>query len=447
MSSPDETPITAAEILSALKSLVAGLPRDREPATMPRARRSEVLIALQECADHLEQFARKLQPEPRHAVLRLLRAHRERVAATDLALDDFPTSTRGEARELVSAARQGLTALHFTLNPQEAEAQARIRVALEDLAAASGVLLRERASLTARERTALRLLLDETAKEVAILSDALDPIILPDETLDPGDPETMGSLIADRLLARPARPLSDLLALDYAGFYGAGVYAIYYSGDFPAYARITGEEWPIYVGMAAPAALRGPVEVVPATENAQKDPQAEALDSPTEPTDPAPYGNAYDTTGELPALSESVVINTMARTPREQGPTLARRLLEHAKNIQLVEDFGNAKGLPTHLRLKDFSFRHIVIKSGWAEFAEAHLIHRYWPVWNRESRVCFGFGKHGDRVETRGNVRSPWDILHPGRKWAKKSEASLKSEPTPEEVAAKVLAHLIRHSP
>jgi hypothetical protein len=35
-----------------------------------------------------------------------------------------------------------------------------------------------------------------------------------------------------------------------------------------------------------------------------------------------------------------------------------------------------------------------------------------------ETGICHGLGKHGDADETRGNKRSPWDTLHPGRTWA-----------------------------
>ncbi|MEX1663146.1 hypothetical protein AB4874_16090 [Thioclava sp. 15-R06ZXC-3] len=29
-----------------------------------------------------------------------------------------------------------------------------------------------------------------------------------------------------------------------------------------------------------------------------------------------------------------------------------------------------------------------------------------------------GIGKHGDAATTRANNKSPWDTMHPGRKWA-----------------------------
>lgn len=47
-----------------------------------------------------------------------------------------------------------------------------------------------------------------------------------------------------------------------------------------------------------------------------------------------------------------------------------------------------------------------------------YLIHLFWPVWNNETGICYGLGKHGDAPTTRANLRSPWDTLHPGRDWA-----------------------------
>lgn len=55
--------------------------------------------------------------------------------------------------------------------------------------------------------------------------------------------------------------------------------------------------------------------------------------------------------------------------------------------------------------------------------------------------ICFGFGKHGDDPATRGNTRSPWDTLHPGRSWAAK--AGNKPNPkTAKEIAVDVAGHL-----
>lgn len=137
-------------------------------------------------------------------------------------------------------------------------------------------------------------------------------------------------------------------------FYGSGVYAIYYRGAFPAYAALSGTETPIYVGQAAPGVSN-------------------------------------------------------ARTPIEQGTRLADRLSTHRGNI--------LKAVAT-ITIEDFEFRALVVQSGWETAAEDYLIHLFRPIWNSETNILYGLGKHGDAAETRGNKRSPWDTLHPGRKWA-----------------------------
>jgi len=98
-----------------------------------------------------------------------------------------------------------------------------------------------------------------------------------------------------------------------------------------------------------------------------------------------------------------------AKSYIEQGPKLALRLAEHAKSIRAAR---------ATLRIEDFECRFLVVQSGWQRSAEDYLLNVFKPIWN--SKICFGFGKHGDDPRTRGNTRSPWDSLHPGRPWATK---------------------------
>lgn len=157
-------------------------------------------------------------------------------------------------------------------------------------------------------------------------------------------------------------------------FYGSGVYAIYYKGLFPAYQAISGTETPIYVGKASPN------------------------------------------------LSN-------ARTPMEQGARLCGRLSDHRKNI--------GKAAST-LDLADFEFRSLVVQSGWEAAAEDYLIHLFNPIWNRETNILYGLGKHGDSAKTRANQRSPWDTLHPGRAWAVATTVDAKSV---RQIDAELAAH------
>lgn len=160
--------------------------------------------------------------------------------------------------------------------------------------------------------------------------------------------------------------------------YGAGVYAIYYVGPFEPYAPISGTETPIYVGQASP---------------------------------------------QMPN----------ARTPMEQGVKLTGRLTEHRKNV--------AKATST-LSLDDFQYRALVVQSGWETAAEDYLIHLFRPIWNKEVKILFGFGKHGDASETRANKKSPWDTLHEARKWATTENAK-----SPEKIIAELVEHFDRHPP
>ena len=137
-------------------------------------------------------------------------------------------------------------------------------------------------------------------------------------------------------------------------FYGSGVYAIYYVGKFKPYLPISKTETPIYVGQAAPSISN-------------------------------------------------------ARNPTEQGDKLSSRLIEHSKNISRAN---------STLSLSDFEFRTLVVQSGWETAAEDYLIHLFRPIWNSETQLVYGLGKHGDAATTRSNKRSPWDTMHPGRVWA-----------------------------
>ena len=177
----------------------------------------------------------------------------------------------------------------------------------------------------------------------------LDPIRHPRFVFDPGDPAVVGRFIALAMIAQPRVPLSAI-----ERFYGSGIYALYYEGNFAAYEPIGGTETPIYVGKADPRS---------------------------------------DT----------------AKTPMDQGIRLFNRLKDHSRNIGKVGDT---------LDIGDFECRSLVVQSGWQGAAEDYLINLFHPAWNNETGVCFGFGKHGDAPSTRANLRSPWDTLHPGREWA-----------------------------
>jgi hypothetical protein len=170
------------------------------------------------------------------------------------------------------------------------------------------------------------------------------------------------------------------------------VYAIYYEGDHPLYGGISRSETPIYVGKADPA-------------------------------------------------------NASARNAREQGDKLSRRLIEHAGTIRTAEEYAAETALPVGLypiHLADFCCRRLVCATNTQLVAERHLIQMFWPVWNSDTKACWGMSKHGDAAGTRRNKRSPWDVVHPGRRWA--LDAELEDNADPNEIARRI-AELLQRVP
>jgi hypothetical protein len=203
--------------------------------------------------------------------------------------------------------------------------------------------------------------LAQHANAVEVARSETDPIRMPRASFDPSDPKTVGRMVSLALLAQPLLPIAEVKPA-----YGSGVYAIYYRGDHPLYAGISGTETPIYVGKADPS----------------KDD---------------------------------------ASTSREQGPRLTGRLTEHAGTIATAARASVEPGFPSQLyplRLENFWCRRLVCSTNAQLVAEKHLIQMFWPLWNSETKACWGMSKHGDAAGTRANKRSPWDVVHPGRAWA-----------------------------
>lgn len=145
-------------------------------------------------------------------------------------------------------------------------------------------------------------------------------------------------------------------------FYGAGVYAIYYTGDFDPYRLLALHnrndrfESPIYVGKAIPKGGR----------------KGGMID----PEQPAPKTRA-----------------------------LADRLRKHASSISYAEN----------LDIEDFYCRWLVVEPIWIPLGENVMISRSMPVWNN---VVDGFGSHDPGAGRREGMVPRWDVLHPGRPWA-----------------------------
>ena len=173
---------------------------------------------------------------------------------------------------------------------------------------------------------------------------------------NPLDRRNLGISVADALLSRDPVPLADV-----GRFEGAGIYAIYYSGDFPAYEELVkrnrngGFGAPIYVGKAVPPGTRR-----------------------------GGVGLGGD-----------------------PGFALVGRLKEHADSIRAAHN----------LNIEDFHCRHLVVEDIWIPLGEALLIAKLAPPWNK---LIDGFGNHDPGGGRYNQLRSRWDVLHPGRAWVLK---------------------------
>lgn len=172
---------------------------------------------------------------------------------------------------------------------------------------------------------------------------------------NPLDKKNLGASVAEAMLAGKVHPLGDL-----PEFKGAGIYAIYYAGDFTPYAEIAkrnndAKTAPIYVGKAVPAGARK-------------------------------GGGSASGSG---------------------GKPLFNRLSEHAESIRSV----------SNLNVEDFTCRFLVVDDIWIPLGESLLIARYSPVWNA---LIDGFGNHDPGSGRYNGMRPRWDVLHPGRAWATK---------------------------
>jgi len=191
-----------------------------------------------------------------------------------------------------------------------------------------------------------------------------------DTPYNPLDKRNLAESLATALLRKPAGPLPPP-----EEFQGAGIYAIYYSGDFDPYRLIAEKnrgddpQQPIYVGKAVPPGTR----------------------------------------------------KGGFRLANSPGPALFRRLREHASSIDEVDN----------LRREDFTCRYLVSDDIWIPLGESLLIDRFGPLWNVRLE---GFGIH-DPGGRRPQRRSMWDTLHPGRGFAAERPAN---QSTPEQLAQMV---------
>lgn len=174
---------------------------------------------------------------------------------------------------------------------------------------------------------------------------------------NPLDKRHLGESVGQAMLRQPTTPMADL-----SSFKGAGIYAIYYSGDFPAYELIATRNRdevfsaPIYVGKAVPKGTRkgGNVEANP-------------------------------------------------------GTVLYRRLMQHSRSLEEADN----------LALEHFHCRFLIVDDIWIPLGESLLIAKFDPIWNK---LIDGFGNHDPGKGRHAGLRPRWDVLHPGRAWAEKCQ-------------------------
>lgn len=191
---------------------------------------------------------------------------------------------------------------------------------------------------------------------------------------NPLDKRRLAESTVRGLLASPPEPLPPSLL-----FLGAGIYAIYYCGDFPLYKNVSSAnkgsyEQPIYIGKAVPPGGR--------------------------------KGGSFDKTTRSSALH--------------------KRLLEHAESIRQA----------SNLNLENFRCRYLVVDELWIRLTESLLINMFHPLWNV---VVDGFGNHDPGKGRYQGKRPNWDTLHPGRSWAKRLQSGAK---TIQEIENSIREHL-----
>ncbi len=160
-------------------------------------------------------------------------------------------------------------------------------------------------------------------------------------------------------------------------FYGGGIYALYYKGNYPLYYNLFSEldHLPIYIGKAV-----------------------------------------------LPGWRQG------RESSQRKMPALFNRLKEHARSIQATEN----------LEVSDFLCRFMVLQSREADLigtVEAAMTRRYHPLWNS---FIDGFGNHDPGKGRYEQAKSEWDVLHPGRVWADRLKGIA---PDQEKIIQKVKAY------
>ncbi|MCW5867480.1 MAG: Eco29kI family restriction endonuclease [Candidatus Eremiobacteraeota bacterium] len=190
-------------------------------------------------------------------------------------------------------------------------------------------------------------------------------------TYNPLDKKNLGDSVADALLGKAVQLLPPA-----ENFFGSGIYALYYSGDFPPYKRMSDCNsqgrwvWPIYIGRAEPRGSRKGGSV---------------------PED----------------MSEAVAEGILREDRAASSDRLMERLRKHSKTIAEVEN----------LNVEHFRCRYLCVDDIWIPLGEALILRQFRPLWNT---ILDGFGNKTPGSGRTGQKLSSWDTVHPGRSFVKK---------------------------
>lgn len=180
---------------------------------------------------------------------------------------------------------------------------------------------------------------------------------MPTRPYNPLEKAHLAESIVGAILRSEVKPLSKTSHL-----VGAGVYVIYYVGSLPMYAPIAarnlGGEFkqPLYIGKAIPKG------------------------------------------GRKGGVSEDAAA---------KGTALRDRLGQHLASVS------DGRGL----RPQDFFYQALMVDDIWIPLGENMLIEHFKPVWNL---VIDGFGNKDPGTRRKDQYTSPWDVIHPGRKFTAK---------------------------
>ena len=174
-------------------------------------------------------------------------------------------------------------------------------------------------------------------------------------------------------------------------FRGVGVYAIYYTGKskpYETYSELNrlSYDFPIYLGKAVPRGWRRA---------------------------------------------------RISHTESNGSSELYLRLKQHATNIERI------KGLS----IKDFSCRLMIFEGPSSDMIgtlEASIIKWKRPLWNS---FLDGFGNHDPGKGRYQQAKSDWDVVHPGRAWAKKCEGKTPTKKSLLKGIEEFLAHVQKTEP